>query len=1027
MAVRSPAMYQWAGAALLRASTDPGGLDLPADLDLFGADAAEEGSAWLSAMWRREEIRAAIAQASPALIQQVDTVLTSSGHDVRVVRRTVLSVASYLLRWQRRPTPFGLFAGVALARIDAGAKVRWGRDHRVEARVDAGWLGDVLARLQRCPTLRERLSLVVNGAGLVRGDRFGAPAPTPDGIADELAPIEVSVRHSRPVCAALEATRKPVTFSELRTLLMERFPSAPAQRIDEMLTGLLDQGILLSNLSAPMTCLDALGHACAQLEAVDAHSIPEVSDLVRSMFEIHKEVSATSQVLGSRSAVTEQMHALSEAAEVPMIVDTILECDVHIPDQVAQEARNAVQVLYRLSPYPLGYPAWRDYHSRFRTRYGTGAFVPVMDLISDSGLGVPADYLGSARRRAARQVSERDEKLLALIQRATLSGGGEIVLTDQMIEELAVSDPADVHLPARVEVAVEIRSMSVEALARGRFTVAVTGTPRPGSSMAGRYAHLLPADGRDLIAGTFAAAGTDAIPAQLSFAPRKRRNENVARTQQLLTHVIPVAEYRDGDERLIPLTDLAVSVDDRRFYLAQISTGRYVEPRVAHALEAGVHTPPLARFLAEITTARAAVYKAFHFGAAAQLPYLPRVRYRRTVLSPARWLLAAGELPGRGASTAEWDAALEAWCSRWWVPGHVAMVEHDRRQPVDLGHPLHRLLLRTRLERADRLELRETSTLEDVAWLGRAHEVLIPMVLDPQPATDPGPGISTRRVVAVDAGHLPGESTVVSAHLYGHPARVEELLTQHLPHMIDAFGVHRPRWWFRRNREMRRPEIDQYLAVYLWLSEPSAYGPAAACLARWADDLRRQHLLAHVSLTTYDPQSGRYGHSPALDHVQDVFAADSACAIAQISASIRAGVHPQALAAASLVDLAVSYAGSPQDGLDWLIRELRQEHGRLDPALRQQTLELADPHGSWTRLQSLPGGRDVLAAWGTRASALAAYRDALADQRDPMPVLRSLLHLHHNRAVGVDPAVERATGRLARACALRHTAHRTET
>jgi thiopeptide-type bacteriocin biosynthesis protein len=266
----------------------------------------------------------------------------------------------------------------------------------------------------------------------------------------------------------------------------------------------------------------------------------------------------------------------------------------------------------------------------------------------------------------------------------------------------------------------------------------------------------------------------------------------------------------------------------------------------------------------------------------------------------------------------------------------------------------------------------------------------------------------------------------VSAHLYGHPARVDELLTQHIPRLIDAFGVDRPRWWFRRHREMRRPEIDQYLAVYLWLPEPSAYGPTAARLAEWAQGLRRQRLLAHLSLATYEPQAGRYGHGPAVDHVQAVFAADSACAIAQISAAGRTGVHPQALAAASLVDLSVRYTGSAPAGLDWLIRNLRQEHGRLDPALRQQALDLADPHGAWTRLQSLPRERDVLAAWRTRAVVLAAYRDALADQRDPMTVLRSLLHLHHNRAVGVDPVVERITGRLARTCALRHTAHRTE-
>ncbi len=582
------------------------------------------------------------------------------------------------------------------------------------------------------------------------------------------------------------------------------------------------------------------------------------------------------------------------------------------------------------------------------------------------------------------------------------------------------------HLPARAEVAVEIHAGSLEALERGRFALTVTGTPRPGSSMAGRHTHLLPEEGRDLIAEAFTAAGPDAVAAQLSFAPRKRRNENVARTAQLLPQVIPVAERHEPDEHLIPLADLAVTADDRRFYLIQMSTGRCVEPRVTHALEAGVHTPPLARFLAEITIARSAVYKAFHFGAAARLPYLPRVRYRRTTLSPARWLLTARELPGRSASTTEWESGLDSWRIRWRVPERVAMVDHDRRQPVDLGHRLHRLLLRTRLERAGSLELRETSAPEDLAWLGRAHEVLIPLVLDATTAAAPLSITGPPRAVAGDAGHLPGNSTILYAQIHGHPGRFNEILTERLPGLIDAFGDDAPRWWFRRHREMRRPEVDQYLGVYLRLPEPSLYGSAAERVAECSDRLRRDRLLSHLTLATHEPQSGRYGHGAALDRAQDVFASDSAAAVAQITMAVRAGVHRQALAAASLVDLAASFAGSAQMGLNWLVRELPQEHGRLEPALREQALELADPYGRQTRLRSLSCGGDVVAAWRTRAVALAAYGEHLAEECDQLKVLRSLLHLHHIRAVGVDLDLERVTVRLARACALCRTASREE-
>ncbi|WP_409495986.1 lantibiotic dehydratase [Amycolatopsis sp. cmx-11-12] len=1000
-------------------------MDLPKALNLYGDDVLQRGIAWLTTQWQRADVRTAVGYASPALSRQIDEMVAAGSRDPRAVRRVVISLASYLLRWQQRPTPFGLFAGVGLARIGTAAKVRWGLEHRVAVRTDAAWLGDVIARLHRCMPLMERLSVVANNAAHVRGDRVVAPGPPPDGAGQELAPIEVSIGLSRPVRAAVDAAQKPVLFGALRQQLLARFPAATLQQVDNMLAGLLDQRILISSLCAPMTCLDALDHVCAELEAVEAKAIPEITDTVRELTAIRGQLAGDALAAVTDTAVTRQMQALSTVAEMPLLADTILDCDVEIPEQVAQEARDAVLALYRLSPYPLGYPAWRDYHSRFRARYGIGALVPVLELVADSGLGLPADYLGSSRGRAARQMSERDEKLLAMIQRATLDGTGEIVLTDQAIEDLSASDPADLHLPARVEVAVEIRSAGIEALSRGRFTLAVTGTPRPGSSMAGRHSHLLPEDGRAAVTASFTAAEPGAVAAQLSFAPRKRRNENVARTEQLLPHVIPIAEHHERDEHLINLADLGITADDRRFYLVQISTGRRVEPRVTHALEAGVHTPPLARFLAEISTARASVYKAFHFGVAARLPYLPRVRYRRTVLSPARWLLATGDLPGRRASFAAWGARLDAWRRQWRVPDRVALVELDRRQPVDLDHPLHRLLLRTRLDRGGQLELRETSGREDIAWIGRAHEVLIPLVLDSAAAASRPSSIAVpHRVVASDASHLPGDSPILCAQIYGHPGRFDEVLTERLPSLLGAFGDTAPNWWFRRHRQMGRPDDDQYLVLYLRLPQPSAYGSAGERLAEWASTLRSERLLSHFALTTHEPQTGRYGHGSAMERAYDVFAADSAAALAQIDLAFRIGTHPQAVAAASFVDLAVNFAGSVQSGSDWLLREVRQVHGRLDPALRVRTLKLVDPDGTWASLRSLPGGEKVVTAWQHRAVTLGAYREALAEQRDPLTVLPSLLHLHHIRAVGVDPALERVTGRLARASALRAAACR---
>ncbi|TDC75699.1 lantibiotic dehydratase [Streptomyces hainanensis] len=1007
---------------MLRATTDPGALDLPRDLDLASDTLVERGRAWLAEVWRREEVRDAIAAASPALCDRIDDIIARRRADRRQVRKAVLSMASYLLRWQGRPTPFALFGGITPASAGAKTSVTWGGEHRTVLRPDADWLADIINRLHRCAELVERLPIVAVDAGQVRGDRYAVPGWPSDGRSELAAPVELSVRHTRPVAAALELARTPIRYGKLRTALTERYPQA-STRIDTLLGELVAQHLLISSLWPPATCLDLLGHLCTELDVARAHTVPDVADLVAEIHALHTDLPAPSRCAPPpiRGALPRRMTALSDVAPVPLVIDTILDCEIRVPEHVVREAAAAAGVLIRLSPHPAGSPRWRDYHDRFLNRYGAEAIVHVLELTADSGLGLPAGYLGAAQRPAGpHELTRRDERLLALVQQSMLDRTGEIVLTEPIITDLARDANAASAPPGRVEVSAEIHAPSVHALDRGAFRLVITGAPRPASSMAGRFAHLLPEHERAQLAATYRTSDPEAIAAQLSFAPRRRRNENIIRTTQLLPHVIPLAEHRPPRQNLIPLADLAVTADEDGFSLIQLSTGRRVEPRVTHALEAGMQTPPLARFLAEITTARCAVYQGFDFTAANHLPYLPRVRYHRTVLASARWLLTPTDLPGPGATQPVWDDVFEAWRTRFHVPEHVALVEHEQRLPLDLTHPLHRSLLRARLDGARRLELREAPAPGDLAWLGRAHELLVPLTLaEPQPHHRTTPTAGTARAAATSTGR----TTVVTAHVHAHPDRHDDILTRYLPDLINTFDTP-PLWWFTRHHATHRPDAEAHLVLSVHLPEAAAWAPTVERLHRWASTLRSERLAAGLTLATHEPPPGRYGHGEAMDAAHHLFAADSAAALAQIEITTATDIRPQALAAASMLDLATHFARTLDDGLTWLTRDLPQHHGPLDQALRDQAFDLTDHLGARARLGTLSGGEEVAAAWQRRAGALATLRKHLADQRDPLTVLQHLLHLHHQRVLGPDAHRERDTLRLVRACALRHTAWR---
>ncbi|MGG2460146.1 lantibiotic dehydratase [Streptomyces sp. RGM 3693] len=989
-----------------------------------------EGLAWLKQAWQHEEARRAVETASPVLAQQISGLLEGRAAQARRVRRVVASLASYQLRWQGRATPFGLFAGVNTARVGTDVHVRWGENHRTVARADAQWLGAVIARLEQHPRLLERLPVMTNPVAFVRGDRLAAPGEPPDDRPGVLAPIEISVGHTRPVRTATEAAREPIRFGELVPLLAAEYPTAPLKQISSLLGGLVAQHLLLTNLRAPMTVPDALRHLLAQLETAKADELPDLTDLVRHLRMIHEDLTCHNETAASpttahamRATMAECMNAICDIAPQPLVVDTALDCDASLSEAVIREAETAASVLLRLTPYPFGYPRWKNFHVRFRQRYGVGAVVPVPELVGDTGLGLPAGYLGSPVANTARTLTERDETLLALVQQAVINGAEEIVLTKPVVRQLTVGNPAEMLPPPRAELAFQIHAASPQAVGNGSFRLLVTSTPRPGSSMAGRFTDLLPEADRKNLSDTYAALDTDAVAAQLSFFPRRRRSENVVRTPQLLPHTISLDEHRDPHPNLIQLHDLAVTADARQLHLVQLSTGRRVEPRVVHALEAGTLTPPLARFLVEITTARCAVYKAFDWGAAVRLPYLPRLRHGRSVLSPARWLLSAADLPNPGVPLAEWEGALEAWRRRLRAPQAVVMCESDLRLPLDLGQPLHRLLLRNRLAVAREVELQEAPLPADLAWAGRAHEFLLPLRLAHPRAAERNPVTSSPlQVVERDPGHLPGRSEWLYAQVYGHPNRQDEVLAEHLPRLLHGWTDLR-HWWFGRHRDTTRPDAEQYLSLHLCLPTADQYGQAATLVGEWAADLRGCGLLAHLQLATYQPETGRYGHNEAMDAAHEVFAADSAAALAQITLAAHTGLPPEALTAAGLVDLAASYAETPDIGMHWLADHLPYEQVKLDQNLRGVAMRLADPGDKWATLRTTPGAEDVTRAWQRRRAALSAYRTQLAQQREPYGVLRSLLHMHHVRTIGVDPDRERVIHRLARASAQRQTAH----
>ncbi len=1009
--------YRHHGVCLVRSTTDPGDLDLPHDLDLSDLEAA--GAEGRAKTWARGEVREALAVASPDLAARVAQLLASPGHgSTRDLRRAVDSLASYLLRWQRRVTPFGLFAGVLPAGTGpASATIAAG--YRAVARPAPEWIAAMAGGLGRDPALRERLTVTANALSAVRDGRLVlARREAPD--ARTAGPErEASARWSRPVQAAMQMAASPVPWGVLSDALAARFPSAPPEMIRELLDGLAGEGFLLTGLQPPLTAEDPLEFLRDALRSAGAGQAQGTAAVLRELDEIiglvtaHNACTRPSDAAVIRSDASARMAALAPCSGSPVEVDVRLEGNVTLPAAVLDEAAAAAGVLLRLTTRPFGAMSWVEYQARFKERYGPGALVPVAELVADSGLGYPDGYLGAPPPRPAwRMLTERDAALLALIQRAALDGSDEISLTRDDIAALTTGDHDAVVPPPRCEVAFALHARSASAVSAGEFELRVTGVGRFPGSLAGRFTHLLTPAERDAIAAAFGAGEeADVLAVHLSFPPRLPRAEHMTRAAPLAGAVLHLGEHPGGG-KTISADDLAVTADAAQMYLVHVPTGRRVAPRIPHALEMTTHTPPLARFIAEVASARCAELRPLDFGAARVLPYVPRIRYRKTILSAARWHLDRAALaasPGPGP-----DERLAAWRRAWRVPARVVLWHGEQRLPLDLDLALDRQLLHAHLDRQQRADLREDAPEGADGWLGRPAEIIVPMTLA---TPHPRPLPTTTRT---GAAHRPGTGTVACAQLTGNPARFDAIIAR-LPELAARLDGLAQRWWLRRYRDMIHPEIPQHVAMYLRLTGPDDFGRAAAEIAAFAAGLEERGLPGTLSFAPCYEQPGRYGHGGALAAAEQVWAADTAAGVAQL-AMAAAGAPGQAVAAASMTRIAAAFAPGPAAGYHALVRCLDQGSGPLDRSCRDLACSLADPAGGLAALRALPGGDSVAEAWGRRDTALAGYHEELSAQRDPGTVLRTLLHEHHMRALGLDPAFEKQTGRLARAAALRRLA-----
>jgi thiopeptide-type bacteriocin biosynthesis protein len=980
------------------------------------------------------DVRRAVAVASGSLLEAMDRFARSELNPGQASRMRA-KLLRYQIRMSTRPTPFGLFAGVAVAVFGPTTTIQIQSTRGfTRTRPDMAWLMNLVASSEANPAIRKRLSFYANPSAVVAGGRVTLSERAASSGAFPTA--GVSIRATGVVKRALSLARAPISYDELLSQLCSTTPSATPERVDKLLSELWEQTFLLTDLRPPLTTWSPAHYVAKRLV-----TIPEAGEAATRLNELLTASSEWDQLIDEDGAAAFGKLAATagepsvDSHQPPVQVDTAMSVQGEVGNIIAAEAARAAELLLRLTPAPNGPSAIASFRQAFVDRYGRDREVPLLELLDpDRGLGPLQNYEHAKIATDPAKTARRSQALLELAC-AALHGRQQVVALEvRDLSRLETWSPSLDSAPLSLDINVMVGAGSAEAIDKGDFMLVIG--PNVGAQAAGRnlarFADLLAPEGPAMlkqIAAAEQALTPDCLCAELVYMPPNPRSANVVIRPSVRPYEITLGSSAGVlASRVIPLDELVVRVERDRLCVRWPAAGKRVAFFTGHMLNPYV-APAIVRFLEELSHDGRAAFSPFSWEQAEGFPFLPRVQAGRIVLRPAQWRLRKEHLAT--SSQEAYDRSLQSWRTEWNVPKRVGLSFVDNRLVIDLDDTAQAAELRAellRLPTGGDIILQEVLPALDEAWLrgpaGRyCSEFVVSLVLSRSAlASGPGDARAPLRVGAKIESFAPAARC--------HPPGSEWLFVKiYCPRDLEGDLISDSMFTFCENA-VASGFADSWFFLRYADSQPHVRlrfrGSAERLTQRmfphiceWGTGLMSQGLCLKFLFDTYEREIERFGGLLGMTASEAVFSADSrSCALLMRCLRAKHWPHDEtALLALSIDNLLQDFGLTEADRLGWYRRHATPGDVELGKEYRKRKTVLRSLLGSSEELaRNQPGELDISFALGERRDALClaaqslqhlAAEGVLSQSLDTL--LASFVHLHVNRLTGLDSQTEQRT------------------
>jgi thiopeptide-type bacteriocin biosynthesis protein len=461
------------------------------------------------------------------------------------------------------------------------------------------------------------------------------------------------------------------------------------------------------------------------------------------------------------------------------------------------------------------------------------------------------------------------------------------------LERICASD--SLPLPDAFSVIAAVAAANQTAMDNGDFRVALQGVFGPsGARYLGRFCHIDKTLNQKVESHLRAEEflRPDAVFAEIVHLPEGRLGNILARPI-LRAYEIPflgrgglAADYQ------IPISDLYVSVREKRIVLHSARLGREIIPRLTSAHNFTSRSLGIYQFLCFLQGQGVAENFKWTWGALEAAPFLPRVTMRRLVLARARWNMTEKELKALDGPTASARfGSVNSLRARLRLPRLMMVFDGDNSLPIDFDNTLS---VETFVDLArGRKEVRLVEMFPPSEQLcvsgpeGRfIHELIVPFVRKDGEEKPRAvlPYVVDRAGQKLDRTFPPG-SEWLYFKLYTGSATADQLLREKIgPLVAELFRSGAiDRWFF-----VRYGDPEWHLRLRFHGAPDALHAEVLPAIQAFATPLLAAGWLWRCQLDTYEREIERYGGAQGIVLAEQIFHVDSEAAL-EIIETLEAG------------------------------------------------------------------------------------------------------------------------------------------